>query len=242
MSKGTVRFGAIVATSALALGAGATVAGAATTTPATLSSVQAAAAAAITLRVNDLNAAIAKVNSAKDLGSEAATLDAYLQQDIAPLQALGQQIAADTSLQTAQMQALTIYTNFRVLALVLPAAHLAADAASIENGAIATLTADSAKVATKVTPANEAELEPLIDSLNAELSAASTATSGVTSSVLSDTPAQWNANQALLTAPHGQLSSAVSDVANARHDLQQIRADLQHGAAASPATTPTTTS
>jgi len=240
MSKKAVRFGAIVATSAMAIGAGASLAGAATATPPTLSSVQANAAAAITLRVNDLNAAISKVNSAKNLGSEAGALDAYLQQDIAPLTALGQQIAADTSLQTAEAQSLTIFTNFRVLALVLPASHLAADASSIDNGSIPTLTADSAKAATKVTPANEAEIQPLIDNLNAEIAAASSATSGVASSVLSDTPAQWNANQSLLTTSRGQISSAVSDLANARRDLQQIRADLKHGAAASPATAPTT--
>jgi hypothetical protein len=167
MSKKAVRLGAIGATSALALGAGAAVAGAATATPPTLSSVQAKAAAAITLRVNDLNAAIGKVNRATHLGAEASALDAYLEQDIAPLQSLGQQIAADTSLSTAHAQAMTIYTNFRVLAVVLPASRIAADAATIDNGAIPALTADSAKASAKVTSANQAELQPLIDNLKA---------------------------------------------------------------------------
>jgi hypothetical protein len=240
MGKKAVVFGTVVATSALALGVGASAAGASTATPPTLSSVQAKAAAAITLRVNDLNAAIVKVNSAKNLGAEAARLDAYLQQDIAPLQSLGQQIAADTSLPTAEAQALTIYTNFRVLALVLPAARLVTDASKIVNSAIPTLEASSTKVSAKVTPANQSELEPLIDNLNAYTTAASDSTSSAANTVLSYTPAQWNANEALLSTERSQIASAVPDINNALHDLAQIRADLKSGKAAAPAATPTT--
>ena len=66
-------------------------------TPQSLSGIQAKAAAAISLRVNDLNAAITKVKADSRLGSDNAALATYLQADIAPLQALGQTIAGDTS-------------------------------------------------------------------------------------------------------------------------------------------------
>jgi hypothetical protein len=238
-AKKALQLGTMVATSAIALGFGASVAGASSATPATLSTVQAKSAAAITLRVNDLNAAISKLNSAKNLGSEASTLDAYLQVDIAPLQSLGQQIAADTTVQSAQEAASTIFTNYRVLALVLPASRIASDATRLNNGAIATLTADAAKVAAKVTPTNQAELQPVIDNLNAEIGSATNDTSGVAATVLSYTPSDWNANQSLLTTARGQVSSAASNVTNALRNLQQIRADLKSGRVGAP-TTPTT--
>ena len=44
------------------------------TNPQSLATIQAKAAAAITLRVNDLNAAIAKVNGTSHLGSSGASL------------------------------------------------------------------------------------------------------------------------------------------------------------------------
>jgi hypothetical protein len=246
-----MRLSVAALTSAAALGAigvvAITAAGAATTTghPATLASVQANAAAAITLRVNDLNAAITKVNGSKDFGSGAPALAAYLQADIAPLQALGQKIAADTTLATAQADAATIYTNFRVLLLVLPAAHLAGNSDIVADTEVPALTADSAKAASKVNPSNQAVLQPLINDLNAQISAASSATTGLAASLMSDTPAQYNANNALLTPAKASVTSANGDVTKARADLQQIHQDLKAARAtrttAKGSTTTTTT-
>jgi hypothetical protein len=200
---------------------------AAASTPPTLSTMQAEAAAAITLRVNDLNAAIAKVNSAKNLGSEGSTLSAYLQSDIAPLQELGQQIAADTTVQAVQAAAPTIFTNFRVLRLVLPAAHDAGVATSMANGVIPELTADSTKAASHVSAANESTLDPLIADLNQQIIAATAVTSGLAGTVLAYTPAQWNANNELLTGAHSSVSGAATDVKNAYADLKEIRTALR---------------
>ncbi len=228
MSKNTIRVGAVAFTSAAVLGGLASSAGAAA--PTSLSSVQAKAAAAITLRVNDLNAAIAKVTGAKNLGSGAATLTAYLQNDIAPLQTLGQKIAADMTVTAAQGDASTIFTNFRVLALVLPAAHLAADSDGIMNGSVPTLTAASAKAAARVNSSNQGTLDPLITDLNAQISAATNAASGISSTVLGYTPAQWNANHALLSAERSADQSARNiDVKQARSELQQIWNYLKTG-------------
>src|SRR5580658_5517012 len=132
MSSKRVRMGAVAFTSAAILGAAGAPAFAASSSTATsagasntLAEIQAKAAAAITLRINDINAAIAKVDSAKNLGSSATTLADYLGVDIAPLQALGQTIASDQTVATAEADYAEIFTDYRVLALVLPAAHLA---------------------------------------------------------------------------------------------------------------------
>ena len=73
-----------------------------TPVPATLAGIKAKAATDITKRVNDLNAAIAKVNAAKGLGSGQATLGAYLGADISPLQQLNAKIQGDTTVQAGR--------------------------------------------------------------------------------------------------------------------------------------------
>jgi hypothetical protein len=228
MSKYALRMGAVALTSATLLGIGATAAFGASTagTPPSLSTVQSNAATAITLRVNDLNAAISKVRSASKLGSAAATLENDLQSDVAPLQQLGQQIAADTTVAAARTAAATIFTNFRVLALVLPAARVAAYCTGMLNGPVASLTADATKAATYVTPANQATLTPLIADLNSQLSAATGELTAVPATVLAFTPAQWNANHAVLSSARQSAQRAAGALTAARSDLAKIRADL----------------
>jgi hypothetical protein len=240
MSKHTrLRTAAITAASAAMIGVGGSAlsAGAASAAPATLSGVQAKAAAAITLRVDDLNTAISKVNGATDLGPGASALATYLGSDIAPLQALGQKIAADTTVAQAETDAATIFTDYRVLALVLPAARLAGDADRITATTIPTLTTDSAQASTRVDPANQAVLEPLITDLNAQIADATNSTSGLAATVLAYTPVQWNGNHDLLGTALSSLSAARGNISTARSDLQKIRNDLKSSAAAGTTTT-----
>jgi hypothetical protein len=242
MSTNSIRLGSVVLLSGTLLIAGATLAEAATpaaSQAASLSTIQSKAAAAITLRVNDLNAAVAKVNGDSKLGSGASALAAYLQQDIPSLQALGQKIAADTTAPAARTDAATIFTNYRVLALVLPAAHLAGAGDQIENTTVPKLTSLSAKAAARETPANQATIGPLLSDLNAQISAAGNGASGLASTVLGYSPAQWNANHALLASSKYAAQGALGDLTKAGADVKQIRADLKAGTAAA-GTTPTT--
>jgi hypothetical protein len=241
MSRNGRRIGAAVLASAAVLGAGGAVAGAATpsATPPSLSGIQAKAAAAISLRVKDLNAATAKVNGDPRLGSDHAALAAYLQADIGPLQALGQKIAGDTTASTAAADFATIFTNYRVLALVLPAAHIAGAADQVDVTTVPVLTALATKAASHVNPSNQAVLQPLLDDLQTQITAATNATAGASATVLAYTPAQWNTNHDLLTPGRGAVRSADTDIAKARADLKQIAADLKPAAnaqSAAPAT------
>ncbi|HUC03921.1 MAG TPA: hypothetical protein VL961_00890 [Acidimicrobiales bacterium] len=219
----------------LAFGVGAATASAAT--PQSLSEIQQKAATAVAVRVNDLNDAIGKVGSATSLGSEAGTLDSYLQADIAPLQSLGQQIAADTSATTAAQYAATIFSSYRVLALVLPAAHLAGDAATVLNGTIPALNRDLTTLSGRVTSSSSATVEPLISAAQGSLSAASTASSGVESSVLTYTPPDWNTNHSVLAPAANAMKRAHGSVLAARNDIRQIRTDLGIGRVAAVTTT-----
>jgi hypothetical protein len=249
MSKHVDRLGAAALTSAAALASVATGAGAAAraSSPETLSGVQTKAVAAITLRVNDLNSTIAKVNAGKGLGSGQATLVAYLERDLSPLQQLGTKIAGDPSVGQAEVDYQGIFTNFRVLALVLPAAEQAADADHVTATAVPVLTADASKAESHVTSTNQTTLQPMIDALNGDISGASNASSGLDSSVLSYAPSQWNANHALLLPTKASLSTADTDIKNGRNEVQQIKQYLKSwrtaakaAPGASPSSAPTT--
>jgi hypothetical protein len=223
-----IRLVSVALVSVTAFAAGGTLAGAAgAATRAGLSTIQAKAAAAITLRVNDLNAATSKVNGANGLGAGAPSLATYLQQDIPGLQQLGHTIAADTTVTAAETDAGTILANYRVLALVLPAVRLAGESDHIVKTTVPKLTALSAQAAKYEKTANQATIGPLRSDLTTQISAATNATSGLADTVLGYTPAQWNANNSLLSPSRSAVAGALSDIKKAGTDVQRIRADLK---------------
>jgi hypothetical protein len=247
----------LIRLSAVALASGATLgtiaatgAGAATTpasagnsginaVPVTLAGIKARAATDITERVTSLNAAISKVNAANGLGASQAALVSYLGNDIAPLQELNQTIQGDTTVQQASHDFGTIFSDYRVYRLVLPAAWIAADADHATTTAIPNLTADAATAQARVTPANQATVQPLINDLNGQISTATNATNGLAATVLAFTPAQWDANNALLDASKASGHDATGALQKGRADVKQIVQDLQHDHAAAAPTTAT---
>jgi hypothetical protein len=194
-----------------------------------LPAVQARAAKAISRRVDSLNAAIAKVTADKDLGSGQAVILQHLQADVPALQQLGQKIAADTTVTAAQADVATIYSDYRVYALVLPATRLAARSGAITTTDLPQLTARSAALAAKENPADQATVAPLVADLNTQIGGASSAASGVAASVEGFAPAQWNANHALLSAARASFQTARGDVRAARQDMVKIRSALRAG-------------
>jgi hypothetical protein len=231
-----IRLGA-VATAALAATAGATAGAAATAGAGAGAGIKAQAAIDITARVNDLHGAIAKVNAAKGLGSSQASLVSYIGTDIAPLQQLNQTIEADSTVQQAAHDFGTMFSDYRVYVLVLPASRIAAEADHATTTTIPKLTADAATAQSRVTPANQATLQPLIDDLNGQISTATNATNGLAATVLAFTPAQWNENNALLAASKASDQAAAGTLQRGRADVKQIAQDLR---APSPTASSTT--
>lgn len=215
--------------------------------PSTLAGIKATANTDITDRVSSLNSAIDKVKGAQGLGSGQGTLEAYLGTDITPLQQLDATIQGDTSVQQAAKDFRTIFTNFRVYKLVLPAAHIAGDAFRVTTTSVPNLQAASTKAQQYVNPGNQGVLQPLIDDLNGQISAATNATNGLAATVLAYTPQQWNANNNLLVPSKQSDAQADAAVAKGRQDVKEIRAIVKnhvHGSPDSPSaagSTPTTT-
>jgi len=74
-----------------------------------------------------------------------------------------------------------------------------------------------------VNPQNQAQLQPLIDDLNAQVSAASSAANGLAAGVLAFSPARWNANHDVLSPARSSDQTATAAVARGRSDVRQIR-------------------
>ena len=196
--------------------------GQSTAAPASLSGLKARAAAGVNDRVNALNAAIDRANAAKGLGSGQGTLVAYLGNDITPLQQLNTKIQGDTTYKQALADFQDIFTNFRVYVLVLPAAAIGADFFRATNTVVSNLTTASTKAQTHVTNDNRSVLQPLIDDLNTQIATATAANNGLAATVLSFTPAQWNANHDLLSPVKAQDQTADTAVQKGRSDVLDI--------------------
>ena len=199
----------------------------AATTP-TLAGVQAEAAAAVTARTKTLDRAVAATSAAKHLGDGREALRAYLGADLQPLLQQGRTVATDTTVTQAQRDYEGIFAGFRVYHLVLPAARLAARADRITQSGVPALKAAAARAQTAVAPQKEATVEPLLEDLNRQIGAATSATQGLASTVLAYTPAQWNADYSLLSTASSSLSTAEGAIRQGRADVVQIRQDL-HG-------------
>jgi hypothetical protein len=236
---------AVLATATAACVAGAGVAGAAgnsgsATVPTTLAGIKSKAATEIDRRVHDLTAAVARANQAKGLGSGQDALVAYLGADIGPLTQLNQKIQVDATVQQARQDFGTMFTGFRVYALVLPAGRIAGDADRATATRIPALTADATKAQQRVNPGNHAVLQPLVDDLDAQVATASGATNGLAATVLAYTPAQWNADHGLLSSAHAADDTTEAALRKGRADILAIRAVLRGpSAGAAEATTST---
>lgn len=194
---------------------------------ATLQQIQAAATTAVNARVGALNDAIGKVQKATYLGSDQAALLHTCQADVPGLQQLGQKIAADTTAPTARADYERIFTDYRVFVLVLPVSHLVAAIDRIDNTVDPRLTTTAGKISSRVTPADQAQIQPLLTDLTNQVSTAKSATAGLPATLEGYTPAQWNTNHALLADAKGKLQTAKGAVTKARADAKQAAADVR---------------
>lgn len=226
-----------VATLALAVAcAGSSFASPVSAAPATggaaLAAVQALAAAAIAGRQSALNAAIAAVNSNTFLTStDKSTALATLTKDLSGLTALAPTIAADTTFEAAESSYLSIFTTYRVYALALPQTFYAAAADDVTTDVLPALTAGQTGLTVLLHTVDASKdtttVQGLMSNLATELSDINSSSSGLSGSLLALTPAQWNANHALLSGPRSTLVTIGEEAAAVTSDESTVAADLQ---------------
>jgi hypothetical protein len=216
---------ALAAVAALAIAPAAAQASPAPTTK-TLPQIQAAGAAAIAARESTLTTALNAVNANTQItSSDRATLVATLTSDQSGLTALGQTLAADTTVPQAAADYKTIFTGFRVYLLAVPQVHFAAAADTITVTILPALT-DAQQELAAVLAAEPSKDTPAVQAAMADLATRitdiGTLTDGLAPSVLADTPAQYDANHALLAAPRASLTTAQADAGRARADIVAV--------------------
>jgi hypothetical protein len=197
----------------------------ATTAPATsVAGARAQLISAITVRQTALHRVLAATAASKTIDpTDQSVLSASLTQALTEMNALAAKAPTDTTVADVAADHAAMVSNY-LLALQVPAADmvLAAEyAASIEAQMSARLPAIQKLMA----PANNqgspvpAPVKMAYTDFQRQLTAANSATGGVSSSLLALLPASYPSSQAVLT-------SARSDLANVRHDLGLAVTDL----------------
>ncbi|MGV8977829.1 MAG: hypothetical protein ACOH17_07280 [Cellulomonas sp.] len=233
-----LRTAAVGTAAAIALAAGAVAPAIAASTPPTspaprsLVDIQAAGAKKTSERTASLTTAISKVTANAHLSSaDQSTILATLNADLTAMSTMASTIAADTSVKQASTDFRSIFTTYRVYAVALPQAHIAAAADGLEGSAIPKLTAAeqrlsaalAGKHAAKSTPALQADLADM----TTQIATAQTSLSGLAAAALAATPAAYDANHTVLTPVRQSLATATAAVKQARADARTVLAALK---------------
>ncbi len=205
---------------------------AATPAPRSLATLQAAGQADTASRITALGKAIPRVTSNKYLSSgDRSQLLATLNGDLAAMQSLQTKIAADTDVATAKADVQSIFTGYRVYAVAIPQSLYAASAGAITDSALPALGAAQKALAAALAGPDKSKDTPAIDAQMADLSAqittAQNSIAGVSAFALSVTPAQFNANHAVLTATRASVKAAAAAAKAASTDAKAVRAALK---------------
>jgi hypothetical protein len=193
----------------------------------TLASIQAAAAAAIARRLASLSVAINEVNNnAVITPADKATLLATLNGDVTGLTALGVTIAADTTVKQAASDYSKIFASYRVYALALPQVRFAAPADDMTGAVLPKLTDAQTKLAALLAGVDSGKNTPQVQAWMADLAkqitAIGTETNWLSATVLAYTPAQYDANHALLSPARAALAISRNDIKTARSDISNV--------------------
>lgn len=231
----TIAIGSVVACTAL-VGLGA-IPAFADTTPAptaahTLASIQAAGATQTSKRIASLTKEIDAIATNTHLtSSDKSVILATLNGDLGGMKSLSAKIAADTTRVQAAADYKTIFTTYRVYAVALPQSRYTAAADNLSSTAVPRLTDAqhrlsvllAGKDSSKSTPALRDDLADM----NSEIVKASASLSELSARLLAITPAQYNADHGVLSAPRQSLISARAALKQARQDAKVIVSALK---------------
>lgn len=179
--------------------------------------------------LNDLNT---KVQAMKNVSaSEKANISSEVQTNITGLTALQTKIDADTDITVARADAASVFTSFRIYALVIPQGYIEVGADRV-NTISSLMTALAVKLQTRITTDqnagdNVAALQTALADIGTQTTAANAQASIAQDGVVNLTPDQGNAtvaasNKAALVAARANIKTATSNLKTARQDIQTI--------------------
>jgi hypothetical protein len=185
----------------------------------------------ITRRLTTLSAVATKITAATKLStSDKASLNSEVSTTTNGLTTLKAQLDADTTLASARIDATSIYTEYRVYALLVPkiAFVKVADDQQVTESKLQAITP---KLQTHITTAQQAgtdvtTMQAKLSDMTAHLTAAQTISSTIEANVIGLQPTDYDSNHAVLSGNKTQLTTAHSDLLTADADAKAIVSSL----------------
>lgn len=187
----------------------------------------------ITRRLKTLNTLSNKINGAQKLSAaNKSILSAEVQTEINDLNSLKAKLDADTDLATAKTDAQSIFSGYRVYALVVPKVNLikTADDQQVAEGKLIDL---AGKLQTRLTTAQNsgkdvASLQNALNDLLAKTKAAQDISSSIEAGVINLQPSDYNSNHQILSGDRDKLKTAQANIKAATDDAKTIVSGLKN--------------
>ncbi|HXE10315.1 MAG TPA: hypothetical protein VN554_02715 [Verrucomicrobiae bacterium] len=181
----------------------------------------------INRRLTTLNTLSNKINGAQKLtSSDKNSLSNEVSTEISGLTALKTKLDADSDLATAKADAQSIFSDYRVYALVVPKVQLvkAADDQQVAEGKLTDL---ATKLQSRLTNAKNSgkdvtDLQNTLNDMTAKTTAAQQISSSVESSIINLQPSDYNSDHQLLSGYRDKLKTAQSNIKAATTDSQTV--------------------
>lgn len=197
-----------------------------------LTNIQSRGAAEITRRLNTLNTLQSKISAAKHLTSgDQSALSLEVTGELGGLSTLQTTLANDQTCADARSDAKSIYSEYRVYALVVPKVQIikAADDQQVTEGKLTTL---AGKLQIRITAdqlksLNVTTLQTELNDMTTQTNNAQALSSSVEAAVLTLQPSDYNADHTILSTYYTELKTAHSDIVAARADAKNIISGLK---------------
>lgn len=206
--------------------AGGLLAGPASAAPPALDKARADCTAAIVARFGELDRLTAEISKAKNLtSSHHASANDIITSSRTGLTTLKAKVAADADAATLKADCESVRTDFRIYALRSPQIHevIAADA---ETAATTELLTTATKLGSVLaglpSSVDTTAAKAALDDMNAKLADAGTVLTGVADRIIALTPADYNANPAVLDTDHTALKTGRGDLRTAGADAKTV--------------------
>jgi hypothetical protein len=196
--------------------------------PRELRRLKAQAAAYIYVRTRELAGAIKGVQDRPWLGSDGTSLVNTMESDISGLEALGNKIQGDTTVQEVRADTPLIFSQYRVFYLEQPVVADVIRIDRITNITLPYLAKEIAYLQSRENSSNQGVIGPLVANMQANDQTAASETNGLSAQLISFTPAEWNANHALLNGPTANMLIAARAVGTSEKDLAEALRYLNH--------------
>lgn len=186
----------------------------------------------INRRLTTLGVLTGNINAATKLtASDKIVLSNEVSDTISGLSNLEVQLDGDTTLAGAHNNALSIYSEYRVYALVVPKVWLI-KVADDQQATEAKLAALVPKLQSRITVdlnagKNVVVLQAELNDMSSKITAAQAISSNIESTVINLQPADYNSNHTVLVGDFAQLQTAQKDILAAYQDAKNIVTSLK---------------